>query len=203
MSDGCLEAFSILLQLIEATGLLPYHLQVLQMALLAKPQGGFRPIGLFSSGYRLWGRARRKLASSWELANSRNYLAAAASNGASDVVWRQALRSELGVREGKAAASVLWDLFKFYEGMHLPLVEARAKQLGFPSQITRVCMTAYRGARFLTLSTLSVGPYYSINGVVAGCSMATTFVRIYLIPVIDPLPIPRDVFLDIYIDDYG
>ena len=53
------------------------------------------------------------------------------------------------------------------------------------------------------MSNVSIGPFYAINGVVAGCSMATTFFRIYVIPVIDPLELPRPLLLDIYIDDYG
>ena len=193
----------ILYSLIEITGVLPETMRVLQLALLAKAAGGFRPIGLFSSGYRLWGRAPRNMASDWEAAHPRQYLAASAFNGASDVVWRQSLRSELGVRKKQAAATLLWDLRKFYEGMRLDLLEQRAAALGFPEQITSVCLTAYRGARFVTMASISTGPFYSINGVIAGCSMATTFVRIYVMPVFDTLDIPRSVMLDIYIDDYG
>ncbi|CAK0798489.1 unnamed protein product, partial [Prorocentrum cordatum] len=145
-SDDCLTAFSIMMLICEATGLLPYHMQVLQMALLSKPQGGFRPIGLFSSSYHLWGRARRRLASAWELESARSYLAASTCNGASDVVWRQSVRSESGVKRGQAAATLLWDLRKFYESMQLPLLEQRAHASGFPAQILRMRLCAYRGA---------------------------------------------------------
>eukprot|EP00959_Pyramimonas_sp_CCMP1952_P052837 1104941-Pyramimonas_sp.AAC.1 len=97
------------------------------IALLPKQVGGWKPIGLFASSYRLHGRLRRPYAVSWENDLARPYLAAGASTGAADVVWRQAVRSEFatGSRGPGVACSVLWDLHKFYELVDLGLLQER------------------------------------------------------------------------------
>eukprot|EP00959_Pyramimonas_sp_CCMP1952_P019670 415806-Pyramimonas_sp.AAC.1 len=85
----------------EATGSLPVQLSWVLVALLAKPCGGFRPIGIVPSWYRVWGRCRRFEALRWEIQHSRPYWAAGAHRGAGDVVWRQAFRAESGTVRGQ------------------------------------------------------------------------------------------------------
>ena len=63
-----------------------------------------------------------------------------------------------------------------------------------PEPLARACLKAYGGAWIVTPASISPGPFYSVNGVIAGCSMATTFVRIYIIPVFDSMQIPRSRF---------
>ena len=203
LSEPLLLVLSILLNIMESTSMLPRQIKTIVLFLLEKPAGGFRPIGLFSAAYRIWGRARRTAASAWEAANSRSYLGASAFCGASDVIWRQALRSELGVRSGDVAVSVLWDLYKFYERIPLDVLLARADMLNFPRCIIRLAVSAYRGPRFVSLSSLVDGPHFARFGVIAGCSMATTGVRIFLIPVLDTLRLPQQLYLSVYIDDYS
>eukprot|EP00959_Pyramimonas_sp_CCMP1952_P246076 5143230-Pyramimonas_sp.AAC.1 len=70
-------------------------------------------------------------------------------------------------------------------------------------QIARVSYRAYRGARFISLGGLLHGPHFATHGVVAGCSIATSYVRVYIIPTVDPIRLPTQVSLDIHIDDYG
>eukprot|EP00959_Pyramimonas_sp_CCMP1952_P119925 2507437-Pyramimonas_sp.AAC.1 len=64
--------------------MLPAQLDATGLALLGKPIGGSRPIGIFMGPYRLWGKARRCLAGSWEGARSRPHFAAGKYQGASD-----------------------------------------------------------------------------------------------------------------------
>eukprot|EP00959_Pyramimonas_sp_CCMP1952_P222487 4651125-Pyramimonas_sp.AAC.1 len=56
---------------VEATSILPNQARTIMVPLLAKPAGGWRPIGLFSSFYRFWGKLRRPIAASWEASNWR------------------------------------------------------------------------------------------------------------------------------------
>eukprot|EP00959_Pyramimonas_sp_CCMP1952_P032819 688040-Pyramimonas_sp.AAC.2 len=91
---------------------------------------------------------------------------------------------------------------KFYELFVLGLLLDRCRRVGFPSQVSRRCVFAYQRARFLLMYGSVNGPWLAIKGVIAGCSIATTLVRIYL--VLDPgsrLTLPRSVTLDAYIDD--
>eukprot|EP00959_Pyramimonas_sp_CCMP1952_P023802 499323-Pyramimonas_sp.AAC.1 len=47
------------------------------------------------------------------------------------------------------------------------------------------------------------GPFFARRGVVAGCSMATTLVRAYILGAMSNLRLPRGVFLAQFIDDSG
>eukprot|EP00959_Pyramimonas_sp_CCMP1952_P355505 7445920-Pyramimonas_sp.AAC.1 len=63
LGDDALRCFSELWTLVELPGgVLPSQLRALIVALIPKTVPGFRPIGVFSSPYRLWGRARRPIA---------------------------------------------------------------------------------------------------------------------------------------------
>ena len=59
LCDEALEVLSLLYSMIEMIGKWPSQLCLVQVALLEKSVGGFRPIGLFASSYRVWGKARR------------------------------------------------------------------------------------------------------------------------------------------------
>ncbi len=115
MSDPAFVALGAMFEAMEMSGTLPKQTELVMVALLPKPAGGFRPIGLYPAVYRPWGRCRRDLAVSWERSNDRHYYAAGQHTGAGDVIWRQAMLSEAGVQQGLCCASVLWDMAKFYE----------------------------------------------------------------------------------------
>ncbi len=68
------EALIRILLAAELLGQWPRPLALVVIALLAKDDGGFRPIGLFPAWIRLWTRIRRAQAQAWELDNSRTYL---------------------------------------------------------------------------------------------------------------------------------
>eukprot|EP00959_Pyramimonas_sp_CCMP1952_P261707 5472678-Pyramimonas_sp.AAC.1 len=84
-----------------------------------KPNGGWRPSGLFCSIYRLWGRCRRIYARPWEVLFSRPYFAGQSFASATDVVWRQMLKSEAANSKGLCSGTLLWDMTKFHEGISL------------------------------------------------------------------------------------
>eukprot|EP00959_Pyramimonas_sp_CCMP1952_P076196 1592085-Pyramimonas_sp.AAC.1 len=99
------------------------------------------------------------------------------------------------------SASVLWDMYKFYELFDLELLIDRCRRVGFSLQVARLCVFAYQCARFVLMNGSVNGPWLAIKGVIAGCSIATTFVRMYLVLDLDRLTLPRSVTLDAYIDD--
>ena len=47
------------------------------------------------------------------------------------------------------------------------------------------------------------GHYFADLGIIAGCSFAATFVRIYMMSALDKLELPAAVQLDQHIDDSG
>eukprot|EP00959_Pyramimonas_sp_CCMP1952_P020263 427609-Pyramimonas_sp.AAC.1 len=62
---------------------------VLLLIMTAQPDGGYRPIGVFVSVYRLWARARRGHARRCEVANGWGPFAAGSFASSVDAVWRQ------------------------------------------------------------------------------------------------------------------
>ncbi|CAK0799561.1 unnamed protein product [Prorocentrum cordatum] len=69
----------------------------------------------------------------------------------------------------------------------------------FPVQLARLAVQGYRHGRFVSLGGVVVGPFHVTNGVVAGCGLATTMVRISAIPALDALQLPPGITLDVYI----
>eukprot|EP00972_Heterocapsa_arctica_P091379 13482363-Heterocapsa_arctica.AAC.1 len=58
LSNEALAVLSKILQVIELLGIWPTQVSQLVVAMLEKPTGGFRPIGIFPGIYRLWMKAR-------------------------------------------------------------------------------------------------------------------------------------------------
>ena len=84
LSDASLDALALLLDVIELNGQWPQSINAVVVPLIPKPKGGVRPIGSFSSVYRVWARSRRPEAEEWERANHRRFYAARKGNGALD-----------------------------------------------------------------------------------------------------------------------
>ncbi len=203
LTDGALEALADLYEAAEALGAWPTQIALLTMPALPKPAGGYRLIGIFAATYRLWSRARRPIADRWEADNERPYLAAGTGRSAVDAVWRQSARAEAALaEEGTTAAAALVDLEKFYEHLDFDLLLDRATRLGLPEPLTRLALAAYSGPRMIRMRDFVAAELWADRGVVAGCSLATTFTRAYTIEAYDGF-VARNpaVALDNYIDD--
>ena len=75
-----------MLNAIEREGMLPYQMEIVLMVLLAKPQGGHRPIAILSALYRLWMKIRRPLCDDWEKKWHRPFFAMAEGQEPGDSV---------------------------------------------------------------------------------------------------------------------
>eukprot|EP00959_Pyramimonas_sp_CCMP1952_P015767 333557-Pyramimonas_sp.AAC.1 len=60
------------------------------MAMLEKPEGGFRPIGLLCTLIRVWGRFSRSVARAWEGINKRSYFYGRSGKSCERGVWKRA-----------------------------------------------------------------------------------------------------------------
>jgi len=58
LGDEVLEVMCDLLALLEALGVFPEDLEQVLVALIPKPTGGERPIGLYLALFRVWSAAR-------------------------------------------------------------------------------------------------------------------------------------------------
>ena len=115
LSIRVLEAVLVLLAMCEAEGRWPNIIELAIIALLLKPDGGYRPIGLLPGLARIWSRARRDAALTWEAANARPYLYAGMTKGATVAAWKQAFRAEHAAAPKVHYAQSLLDLVKAFE----------------------------------------------------------------------------------------
>eukprot|EP00959_Pyramimonas_sp_CCMP1952_P172258 3599121-Pyramimonas_sp.AAC.1 len=119
MSDASLLTVVDLFAFMELAALVPVQISVTLLSLIPKASVGFRPIGNFCALYRAHGKVRRPLAQQWEFTHSREYFAAGPFEGAQHVVWGQAVRAETSTLSKEEAATVLLDLYKYYETINL------------------------------------------------------------------------------------
>ncbi len=179
LTDEALGALAIIFQVAETTGFFPRQLRAVPVPLLAKPKGGHRPIGIFTSPYRLWVKARRPQADEWESLNDRPYWASGKARSAQDVVWRQAVRAEIQGARAAHSATLLWDADAFYERVSHRKLRARARSTGFPEQLLRPALGMYRAPRLVSMNGFVARELLPQRGVVAGCGFANTLMKVY------------------------
>eukprot|EP00959_Pyramimonas_sp_CCMP1952_P234325 4896140-Pyramimonas_sp.AAC.1 len=66
-----------------------------------------------------------------------------------------------------------------------------------------VCLAGYRSARFMVLCGVLAPPVFGDHGVIAGCSIATTMIRVFGLESFDSVVLGPSTTLDVYIGDSG
>ncbi len=203
VSDGGLRALAIIFEVIERSSRWPSQISLVTTPMIGKPKGGHRLVGKLSGAYRVWSKARRPFAEDWEARNDRPFFAAASGIGPVDAVYRQAMRQEAAGASGQAAATVLEDMEAFYETVDRELLLHEARVLGFPTCLVRASLATYAAPRMITHGRYASREVHPRRGIVAGCSFATTLVKVFYLRRLDALSreIPASVRIDAYIDD--
>ena len=202
LSDDAIEAFISLLMAMERQGIAPEQVQVLLIVFLDKPDGGKRPIGLLASILRIWGKLRRSYANEWERDNARSYFWGGAAKGAEQCVWHQALRSEWASGAGQCSASALLDLAKCYEKVKHGLLADKCQQHGFNAIVARLAISLYAGPRRLVANGAVSRQMCTKQGILAGCTFATTLLRVLLISSCDATALHwPSIRLGVFVDD--
>ena len=99
-----------MLESVERLYVRPTQLMQIIVAMIDKPKGGLRPVALFTSMLRVWGRARRPAADEWRRNNDRGYVIFGAGESPEQAIWRQAVvAKQAGNRVGSCAASSFYD----------------------------------------------------------------------------------------------
>ncbi len=191
------------MEVAETGGIWPSQISLVTTPMLPKPKGGFRVIGLMPALYRVWAKARRTTAEEWEKRFQRGYFAAAPGTGTVDIAWAQAAKQEAGVAREEIAGMILEDLAAFYEGINRDLLANEAAHLGFPLDIMRASFGMYANPRMIALHGRLAKEVHPRRGIIAGCSFATTYVKVMMVRALDRAvsKMPDGVTLDAYIDD--
>ena len=179
LSDGGLDSLAAIFVVAETVGTWPTQLSCVgQVALLEKETGGFRPIGLWAVAYRLWGRAVRRQLALWEAVNDKDFFAASSGRGAVDCIWKQVVQAEPIVSEDGVAATILWDIRKYYEPLRHTRLALNARKHMFPHGIARATLCAFAFPRRLCLGPMIRRKLEAKCGIIAGCFSATSWVKL-------------------------
>ena len=175
-----------LLFVCECQGRWPLAVALVIIALLPKPEGGRRPIGLFPLLPRIWMRIRREVATEWERLHDRPYLYAGVGRGANVAAWKQAARAELAAAvPGAEYGQVLLDLVKAFERIPHHILVREAIRLGYCLWVLRLALAAYKLARVIRVDGVVSFLVFPIRGITAGSGLATTEMRIIMIDIVD------------------
>ena len=90
----------------------------------------------------------------------------------------------------------------FYELFDLDLLAQRAVAAGFSKKLARLSIAGYRAPRWISSAGRVAPPVSASRGVIAGCSLATTWVKVYCLqPFLQFTGRHLNCKLDAYIDD--
>ena len=123
-----------------------------------------------------------------------------------DAVWNAEVRAEAGLATSQVSGLVSVDLKAFYELVRHEALVDRALALHFPLPILRAAVRSYRFNRHIChLQAMSEG-IASEQGIIAGCSAATSLVKAYYLAplrsIISSWQAQKfDMALSVYLDD--
>ena len=200
---GAIDALIAIMETGEEAGALPAQAMQTFVCLIDKPTGGTRPIGLYQSVFRVWGKIRSVLIKEWESKYTNN-LGFATDPGCSaiDVVWRHTLYGELAASSKQTFGCLQWDLHKRYELIdHHRLLE-EAHKFKYPIGVLRATLASYRESRRILLGGIVSRPIKPERGIIAGSFAATTELRLLLLHVLHKHNrLFPTVHINVYIDD--
>ena len=203
LPDEALEAWSLMMVLIEMAGTWPDAMLGMLMPLLEKAKGGYRGIGICPAVYRWWARARRDLIRQWERDHKSMYIAAASGSSCIDTIWRHTLLAEFNRCEGNHIVVYGWDMKEFYEHINRDKLGERAVRLDFPMAVIRAACAMYAAERLIQLGTMTISAGCPVKGIVAGCGHATYEVQVYVNePLEGYMKAVEHTRLSLYIDDF-
>eukprot|EP00971_Amphidinium_carterae_P291808 5792697-Amphidinium_carterae.1 len=154
------------------------------ISLLPKPDGTTRPIGLSCLPLRLWGKLRRQEAIAWEESHMLRSHWGGENASCGRAMWEHALRVESAHGKGSQCVGLFLDLAKFYEHVGHSVLTDAVVTTGFPIWLFKAAVRFYAGPRLIEWRNQVSTVFYVDGSVLAGCSLATTLVRVLLLPLL-------------------
>ncbi|CAK0832205.1 unnamed protein product, partial [Prorocentrum cordatum] len=145
---------------VEEWGGWPLAARASPIAMLPKPAGGWRPIGLLPSIPRIWNKLRQA------------GCAALGGRSAQEPARRQALAAEAAGAQQLRGAALLIDLERAHETERLARAERLARRAGLHGRPVRCAMSTHRGRRRTRAGTGVAEARALDAGLLAGCPHA-------------------------------
>ena len=178
-------AFVELFRKIESGLLWPWQMLAAKVVLIAKADGGCRPIALLMMLYRWFLRIHRVHTRRWTADKAAFWDHAIASSSALRSATLTALRVEMAELAGFDWAVVLWDLTKFYDTVDLAALSRAVVSRAYPSRIAYLCLTMYQAPRVL----FAHGSYSQWiapqDSMLPGCGEAVNLARCVLFDILE------------------
>ncbi|CAK0841362.1 unnamed protein product [Prorocentrum cordatum] len=185
LSDEALTSLGDILMLCERLCSWPTAMRMLILFLVAKEDGGGRPITLFPTPVRIWEAVRDPLVRRWERAHVRPYDWASPGRSSEHAVWRAMLDDE--ALEGTCFASLtaLVDLEKAYEYVALNLIWIFGLVQHAPMSVLALSLESYAFPRAVRKGHAVADAICTYVGLPAGSKYASRFLKIVLYPILD------------------
>ena len=172
------------------------------MALLPKPRWGFRTIAKTPMLYRLWGVCRRPLVKAWEVRNEVPWDRARPGSSALTAAYERGFDAEVAIHNNEQVGTILWDFAKFFDYIDGDLLYKAGQELQFPRIDLDLGLSMHYATRWLVALHCFSADITVYRSILAGCSLAIPFTRVYLRNELEPLIERYDmVTTTVYVDD--
>ena len=164
---------------IEANARLPDFCRHTIMRMINKKAKGKRQTGVIDTIVRVWARVRfHDIGSIIDKRIDRPFFRAAPGCSAVGSAADHAIECELtAAHPGEGTVSVMFDFIKYYESLQPRHVYEALVYVGVPPNIAIVLLHLYLGVRVIVLGEAYGGIIRPTQGVIPGCTWATTIVR--------------------------
>ncbi|CAK0811655.1 unnamed protein product [Prorocentrum cordatum] len=185
LSDEALKCLGDILMLCERLCSWPTSIRMLILFLVAKEDGGGRPIFLFPTPVRIWEAVRDPSVRQWERTHVRPYDWASPGRSSEHAVWRAMLDD--GALEGTCFASItaLMDLEKAYEYVALNLIWILGMVQQAPMSVLALFLESYAFPRAVRKGQAVADLICTHVGLPAGSKYANRFLKMVLYPILD------------------
>ena len=180
LPDEAYEEIAALFRAMDALILPPLQMMQTIIALIGKPDGGERPIGLLSFLYRVYMKLHRLEVEQWEQDSPAPWDQAVKGNSALRTALKALLRDEFHQLDDEYTLNVFLDIRKFYDHIDWRRLFIRGSQYGFPPFILVMSLPIHLAPRYLRIGGLYSRPIQPIRGVVAGDSQANSLAKAIL-----------------------
>ena len=182
----------------------PRQVKLLVYFLLAKPEGGTRPIGLLPSLGRTSERLHAGVAEDWERQHGRKYDWALQGKSSEVSAWSQMLadEAEQAKKTGTVSVTLVADLQKAFEFISLFMLWAWHGQLHFPTHLLCYMCEIYTWERTIGYrGAVSKCRAWTTTAIVAGSTFATRAIKIFTYKLLDGVEQLWALEIRLFIDD--